>query len=200
MPNFTVYMKLIGLGILTVLWAHLDVVGEDWESSFQGLGTADDPYRDLSVEHEEPEKSFESPWISAEGSGSVFYRIYHRRKEHALGSLWGLYNPLEFAGITIESTITMDWSNNFTGGINTNGSAFRHLYQMAITIDTQQLFNWKDSTVFLLFQNRNGTNALIEDVGDFQYRWRRKNPVVRVVVPASGSVRPAAAEAWQVRR
>jgi len=104
------------IGILAVLSTHLEVAAQDWDSFFQGLQEADDLYGDFSVEPEEPEESFEPPSIFAEGFGSVFHRIYHQRKEHAISSLWRLYNPLEAAGVTIESTITLDGSKNFTGG------------------------------------------------------------------------------------
>ncbi len=133
-------------------------------------GDEDVSYADL---HRGQEQSSQATGQAHSGHGdeefgSVFHRVYHRRGEYAAGALWSLYNPLETVGITLESVLTVDWSKNLGGGLNTKGSALRHLFQVAMTIDVEQLFHWNGGTAFLLFQNQNGPDASAQDVGDFQ--------------------------------
>ena len=65
---------------------------------------------------------------------------------------WGGARPwLDDHGIVIESSVTADWSSNWRGGANTNGSAFRHLFLFDVTLDTERLFGLPGGTVFMDF-------------------------------------------------
>lgn len=76
------------------------------------------------------------------------------------GMLWN--------GLNIKATLTTDWSVNLQGGLNTNGSALRHLLDVAITVDTEVMFGIEGGTVGMLFQNQSGPDASVEDTGDLQ--------------------------------
>ena len=81
---------------------------------------------------------------------------------------WGGARPwLDDHGFVIESSLTFDWSSNWHGGANTNGSSFRHLFLFDITIDTERLFGLPGGTVFMDFMNQNGEDGS-QDTGDFQ--------------------------------
>ncbi len=83
------------------------------------------------------------------------------------GRLWPVFNqPAE--GVTVEGTLIFDASINLHGGVNTNGSAFRHLLDINITLDTETVFGLEGGTVGLLFQNQNGPDASAQDTGDLQ--------------------------------
>ncbi len=71
-------------------------------------------------------------------------------------------------GVTFEASITTDWSNNLHGGLNTEGSTFRHLFNGNLILDTDRLMGWQGGTFFLNFQNHNGPDATADDVGDAQ--------------------------------
>jgi len=81
---------------------------------------------------------------------------------------WGGARPwLDDHGVVIESSVTTDWSSNWHGGANTNGSSFRSLFLFDITIDTDRLFGLLDGTMFINFLNHNGEDGS-GDAGDFQ--------------------------------
>ena len=81
--------------------------------------------------------------------------------------LWQNFNdPAD--GVHFEGTLTFDWSSNLRGGVNTNGSAFRHLLDISLTLDAETLLGLQGGTVGMLFQNQNGPDASIEDTGDLQ--------------------------------
>lgn len=80
---------------------------------------------------------------------------------------WGARPWLDDHGISINANITMDGSSVFSGGVDGSGSAFRELFNLNATIDTERLFDWKGGTFFVNFQNQAGSNGG-EDVGDLQ--------------------------------
>ncbi len=88
--------------------------------------------------------------------------------QHATDDWGGLRPELDDAGILFEASVTADWSSNLRGGINTEGSSFRHLFNANLTLDTQRLLGWQGGTVFINFQNHNGPDATADDVGDAQ--------------------------------
>ena len=71
-------------------------------------------------------------------------------------------------GIDIQATLTADWSVSLHGGLNTNGSALRHLLDVAVTIDTRALMGHAGGAVGMLFQQQHGADGSGEDVGDIQ--------------------------------
>ncbi len=88
--------------------------------------------------------------------------------QHATDDWQGLRPALDDRGIILEASLTTDWSNNLHGGMNTEGSTFRHLFNANITLDTERLFDWEGGTVFVNFQNHNGPDGSADDVGDAQ--------------------------------
>ncbi len=86
----------------------------------------------------------------------------------ATGDWFGLRNDLADAGVTLDLTLIADWSHNLAGGLNTNGSAFRHLFDARLTVETERLIGLEGGTFVLDFYNHNGPDASADDVGDFQ--------------------------------
>jgi porin len=84
------------------------------------------------------------------------------------GDWGGLRTELSDKGVTVGSWWIIDWSQNWHGGLNTEGSAFRHLFGVDLTFDTEAMFGWKGGTLFGQFYNQNGEDGTATDVGDFQ--------------------------------
>ena len=87
--------------------------------------------------------------------------------QHATDDWNGLRPDLDDAGILFEANTTADWSKVLRGGLNTEGSTFRHLTNVNLTLDTQRLIGWDGGTVFINFQNHSGPNGS-DDTGDAQ--------------------------------
>jgi carbohydrate-selective porin OprB len=87
---------------------------------------------------------------------------------HATDDWGGLRPALDDMGIIFEASLTTDWSKNFRGGMNTEGSTLRSLFNANLTFDLDRLLSWEGGTVFINFQNHNGPDASGEDVGDAQ--------------------------------
>ena len=84
-------------------------------------------------------------------------------------TMWSKFKEKQMShGIEVSGSVTMDWSKNFQGGLNTNGTAFRHLLDISILFDLEKLIGLGNTDIFLDFQNSNGENGSEEDVGDFQ--------------------------------
>src|SRR5688572_17754503 len=47
------------------------------------------------------------------------------QQDHLTGDWFGARTKLEEAGLTIDISLTAEWSQNWRGGLNTNGSAFQ---------------------------------------------------------------------------
>ena len=80
---------------------------------------------------------------------------------------FGLLPAMADAGVTIEPWMIIDWSQNWHGGANTEGSAFRHLFGADITLDAEKVFGIPGGTLFAQYQNQHGENGSL-DTGDFQ--------------------------------
>jgi porin len=63
---------------------------------------------------------------------------------------------LDDRGVSFQANWTLDYSKNFRGGVDTAGSAFRHLFNANVTLDTERLVGLKGGTFFLNFQNQSG--------------------------------------------
>ena len=84
-------------------------------------------------------------------------------------SMWSKFKEnLKSQGIEFNGSLTMDWSKNFQGGLNTNDTSFRHLLDVNILFDLEELLGLRNTDIFVDFQNLNGENGSEEDVGDFQ--------------------------------
>ena len=88
-------------------------------------------------------------------------------QDHLSGNWYGLRGQLSDQGIMIESSIVADGSKNLKGGENVHGETFRHLYDLNVTFDLEQLLGWQGATVFLDFYNQHGADGS-EDTGDIQ--------------------------------
>ncbi len=88
--------------------------------------------------------------------------------DRATGNWWGHRTDLEEMGITFESSIIMDWSKGLAGGVDTEGSAFHHLFDANLTFETEPLFEWEGGTFFIDFYNHSGENFSNDIAGDSQ--------------------------------
>lgn len=84
------------------------------------------------------------------------------------GDWFGARSDLAEIGFHLEPWMIIDWSQNWKGGLNTQGSAFRHLFGVDLTVETEPLFGLPGGTFFVQYYNHNGPDATAEDVGDFQ--------------------------------
>ena len=100
----------------------------------------------------EGEGEVESSWLDELGAAEEWF---------------GLRPAMADAGVTIKPWIIVDWSQNWHGGVNTQGSAFRHLFGGDITLDAEKVFEIPGGTLFAQYQNQNGDNGSL-DTGDFQ--------------------------------
>jgi hypothetical protein len=67
---------------------------------------------------------------------------------------------LDDRGVSFQANWTLDYSKNFRGGLDTAGSAFRHLFNANLTLNTERLFGLKGGTLFVNFQNQSGDSGL----------------------------------------
>ena len=88
--------------------------------------------------------------------------------DRATGDWWGHRTDLEENGITFEASIIMDWSKELSGGIDTEGSSFRHLFDANLTVETEPLLGWEGGTFFIDFYNHHGDDGAAELTGDLQ--------------------------------
>jgi len=102
-----------------------------------------------------------SPGVQAEEAAPWWAR------EQFSGDWWGVREGLEKAGIVFEPYVVIDWSKNLSGGVDTRGEAFRHIFSFNVAFDFTKLLRWESGTVFVDFQNQNGQNGS-DEVGDFQ--------------------------------
>ena len=60
---------------------------------------------------------------------------------------------MESQGLYLESSLIFDWSQNFQGGVSTNGSASRHLLDLGVHVDLEKFLGLNDANLFANFQN-----------------------------------------------
>ena len=92
----------------------------------------------------------------------------HAGTAQAGGDLFGLRPWLDTRGMTLEAFLLGDLSRNFRGGITTGREAFRHLFEVAFTVDTERLFGHAGGTLFADFQTQAGRQGSDLLVGDYQ--------------------------------
>lgn len=76
-------------------------------------------------------------------------------------------STVEDAGLLFNASVTVDGSRSLRGGIRTNRSIFRHLFDANLTIDAEKLWGWRGATLFFDFQTFNGRTG-DQIVGDYQ--------------------------------
>ena len=90
-----------------------------------------------------------------------------REWQRATDDWFGLRPRLDDAGISFQGNLTLDYSRNFRGGVNTEHGATRNLLNLNVTFELERLAGWKGATVFANFQNQAGDNGS-DLVGDIQ--------------------------------
>jgi porin len=88
--------------------------------------------------------------------------------QHLTDGWFGQRQRLEDKGIAFDLTYTVDGTKNLKGGLDTEGEAWRRLFEAAITVDTKKLLGLEGGTAYLDFQDAQGPNASDELVGDIQ--------------------------------
>ena len=83
------------------------------------------------------------------------------------GDWLGYRKQLEDTGISADVSLILDGAKTLRGGLNTRGSAWRNLFEAAITVDSK-LWGYNGGRVFVDFQNQSGQNASLKFVGDAQ--------------------------------
>ncbi len=88
-------------------------------------------------------------------------------RESLTGSWRGARSQLEARGISFEASLVAEYSQNLRGGLDTQGDAFRHLFDANLTFDSEPLLGYEGGTLFVDFQTFEGQNGS-DEVGDFQ--------------------------------
>ncbi|HLL90756.1 MAG TPA: carbohydrate porin, partial [Tepidisphaeraceae bacterium] len=85
--------------------------------------------------------------------------------ERATGDWAGVRPRLVDRGITVNAALTVDTFANVRGGADTEGVGVEHLFDLALTLDTERLLGHPGGTVYVLFQNHAG-DRVSDRVGD----------------------------------
>ncbi len=80
----------------------------------------------------------------------------------------GWRQKLATQGITFDLTYTADGTKNLRGGLDTAGSTWRRIFEATINWDTKPLFGLEGGTVFVDFQDAQGSNPSDKLIGDVQ--------------------------------
>lgn len=79
--------------------------------------------------------------------------------QRATDDWFGARPWLDDRGITFQASVAMEYAKNLRGGVSTNGSDFRHLFNANLTLDTDKLVGLPGGTLFVSFQNQGGDGA-----------------------------------------
>ena len=88
--------------------------------------------------------------------------------DNLTGDWFGARQKLADKGITFDISFTGDVTKNVLGGLDTAGSTWRQMIDVAVTLDTKPLFKLEGGTVYADFQNATGPNPSDTLVGDIQ--------------------------------
>jgi porin len=114
----------------------------------------------------------EGPQVQAEGqdvSGGLEAEPSeeYAASEHLLGDLGGFRADLAGRGISIDPVLTLDFASNFRHGNDTNGSAFLHILNLYVTVETEPLFGFEGGTFYADLLTQNGQSPS-DEAGDYQ--------------------------------
>lgn len=84
------------------------------------------------------------------------------------GDWFGSRYHLVERGITFEASLIADYSRNLRGGLDTESDAFRHLFDVSLTLESKPLLGYDGGKFFIEFQTESGRNGIDELTGDFQ--------------------------------
>jgi porin len=170
MKNHFFFAEIAMVSLVAGMPTFADEAGRPPETAAQGEPTVwvgdfpeDDRHQPHSVRPDVP--SAQHPALSTDENSDTGKPV--DEWQHLTDDWLGARPRLDDHGITFESSATIDWSANMHGGANTEGSAFRHLFNLDLTLDTERLVGWKGGTFFLNFLNQHGEDGSV-DVGDAQ--------------------------------
>ena len=86
--------------------------------------------------------------------------------EHLLGDVFGVRRDLADRGISIDPLLTADFASNFHGGNDTSGSAFLHVFNLYVTVETEPLFGLAGGTFYVDLLTQNGDSPS-DEAGDY---------------------------------
>ncbi len=87
---------------------------------------------------------------------------------NATGDWLGIRPALEKTGLTIGGLLELDTTHVVRGGVDSDSTLARCLFDLNLTLDTDAAFHWPGGTLFFDFQSHDGSNASAETVGDIQ--------------------------------
>lgn len=155
------WMLATGIALSLGVWAEAvgddDVSGFDAGESITGVGEDRfeyNPRPDTPLQHKHG--------ADKKGEGKSIWE-----RSHLTDDWFGARPGLDEKGIAFEFLLTIDYSKNFTGGADTAGEAWRHLFNAGMTLDFERLIGHKGGTFFVNFQTRNGPSGS-EEAGDIQ--------------------------------
>lgn len=85
---------------------------------------------------------------------------------HLLGDLFGFRKRLANRGIAINPVFTADYASNFRGGNDTSGSAFLHVFNLYVTVNTEALFGHAGGSFYADLLTQNGQSPS-DEAGDY---------------------------------
>lgn len=86
---------------------------------------------------------------------------------HLLGDLGGARARLAERGISIDPVFTADFASNFRGGNDTSGSAFLHIFNLYVTVETEPLVGLRGGTFYADLLTQDGQSPS-DEAGDYQ--------------------------------
>lgn len=87
--------------------------------------------------------------------------------EHLLGDLFGTRAQLAQRGIAIDPIYTADFTSNFRNGADTSGSAFLHIFNLYVTVETEPLLGLRGGTFYADLLTQDGQSPS-DEAGDYQ--------------------------------
>lgn len=87
--------------------------------------------------------------------------------DRATGNWWGVRDTLEEHGVFFNTSLIMDVSTNFSGGLERE-TVYRQLLDVNLAVETEPLIGWEGGTFYISFNNYAGGNGTTELVGDLQ--------------------------------
>jgi carbohydrate-selective porin OprB len=87
---------------------------------------------------------------------------------YATGDWFGLRPALDHRGLTLAGLVELDTTKVLRGGIDTDHTPVRYLFDLNLALDTDQAFHWPGGKLFFDLQTHDGPNPSPHTVGDVQ--------------------------------
>lgn len=88
--------------------------------------------------------------------------------DKATGAWCGERQRLQQAGITVGANLVVQGFMNFQGGLTTSHALGSSTFDLNVSLDTEQLFNWKGGQFYVDLEHHAGPNPSTDLVGDLQ--------------------------------